>query len=102
MGNITKYLNDYLNMDNPQYAVLIQGKWGCGKTFYINQQIEKWENKNNDSLNMNTVSTFLGETYYEYYQMQEEKNRIENIFYVQFRYITIKCRKRIPKIIASK
>ena len=43
---ITKYLNDYLNMDNPQYAVLIQGKWGCGKTFYINQLIEKWKNKN--------------------------------------------------------
>ena len=36
------YLGAY---DNPQYAVLIQGKWGCGKTFYINQLIEKWKNK---------------------------------------------------------
>lgn len=52
---ITKYLNDYLNMDNPQYAVLIQGKWGCGKTFYINQLIEKWKNKNNETVPPNCI-----------------------------------------------
>lgn len=52
---ITKYLNDYLNMDNPQYAVLIQGKWGCGKTFYINQLIEKWKNKNNETVPKNCI-----------------------------------------------
>lgn len=50
---ITKYLNDYFNMDNPQYAVLIQGKWGCGKTFYINQLIEKW--KNNETVPPNCI-----------------------------------------------
>ena len=46
------YLGAY---DNPQYAVLIQGKWGCGKTFYINQLIEKWKNKNNETVPPNCI-----------------------------------------------
>lgn len=39
---LTAYLNEYLKMTNPQFAVMISGKWGCGKTYYIEHQIEEW------------------------------------------------------------
>ena len=29
-------------MNTPQFAVMITGKWGCGKTFYIKNRIEEW------------------------------------------------------------
>lgn len=34
---IKKALNDYLQIDNPGYGVLIKGDWGCGKSFFIKQ-----------------------------------------------------------------
>lgn len=40
--HIIEYLNYYINLENPQYAVLLKGKWGCGKTFFIKNQKEKW------------------------------------------------------------
>lgn len=29
-------------MKRPQFAVMITGKWGCGKTYYIEHRIEEW------------------------------------------------------------
>lgn len=40
--SVSQYLDDYINMENPQYAVMLKGKWGCGKTYYINTLIKKW------------------------------------------------------------
>ena len=34
---IKKALNDYLQIDNPGYGVLVKGDWGCGKSFFIKQ-----------------------------------------------------------------
>ena len=36
MGNeeIIKFLNEYVEIPNPQYAVMLKGAWGCGKTFF--------------------------------------------------------------------
>lgn len=44
MGNsvnahIHQYLTSYLKRENPQYAVMLNGAWGCGKTFFI----RKWK-----------------------------------------------------------
>lgn len=39
--NIEIFLNNYLKDSNPQYAVLLEGEWGCGKTFFIRNWIEK-------------------------------------------------------------
>ncbi|MDR2870075.1 MAG: KAP family NTPase [Deferribacteraceae bacterium] len=33
-------LKDYLKMENPQFAVLLTGEWGCGKIHYIKNIIE--------------------------------------------------------------
>lgn len=43
---LTSYLNEYLAMPTPQFAVMITGKWGCGKTFYIKNLIGEWCNPN--------------------------------------------------------
>lgn len=39
---LTSYLNEYIKMVKPQFAVMITGKWGCGKTFYIDKLIKEW------------------------------------------------------------
>ena len=40
---LTAYLNEYIKMSRPQFAVMITGKWGCGKTYYIDGLIKQWE-----------------------------------------------------------
>ncbi len=40
--NIVEYLEYFIGLENPQYAVLLRGKWGCGKTFFIKKCIAKW------------------------------------------------------------
>ena len=42
-SQLTAYLNEYVKMRRPQFAVMITGKWGCGKTFYIDKLIKEWE-----------------------------------------------------------
>ena len=44
---LSKYLIEYIKMKKPQFAVMITGKWGCGKTYYINHQIEEWKKYKN-------------------------------------------------------
>ncbi|MDD3598149.1 P-loop NTPase fold protein [Sulfuricurvum sp.] len=41
--HINEFLDYYLNLNEPQYAVLLSGKWGSGKTHFIKQFKE--ENK---------------------------------------------------------
>lgn len=31
--NIAKFLDDYMKNADPQYAIMLTGRWGCGKTF---------------------------------------------------------------------
>ena len=45
--HINEFLDYYLNLNEPQYAVLLSGKWGSGKTFFINQVTEKYQNSKN-------------------------------------------------------
>ncbi len=40
---IKEYLKDYFNTENPNFAVLIKGKWGCGKTYFIKEIIQEYE-----------------------------------------------------------
>lgn len=41
--NIVNFLNGYMMNPNPQYAVLLKGKWGCGKTHFINHWIDTYQ-----------------------------------------------------------
>ena len=40
--DIIRFLNRYKDDSDPQYAVLLDGKWGCGKTFLILQSEIKY------------------------------------------------------------
>lgn len=41
---ISKYLSDYMHNPDPQYAVMLKGKWGCGKSFFVNKWVEEYTN----------------------------------------------------------
>lgn len=41
--NIVNFLNGYMMNPDPQYAVLLKGKWGCGKTHFINHWIDIYQ-----------------------------------------------------------
>ena len=43
--HIHQYLSSYLKRNNPQYAVMLNGVWGCGKTFFIRKWKESIQNK---------------------------------------------------------
>lgn len=43
--NIVDFLNGYMVNPDPQYAVLLKGKWGCGKTHFINHWIDEYKGK---------------------------------------------------------
>jgi len=51
---IENYLEDYLKLKEPQFSVLLKGKWGVGKTYFINNFIEKKSiDKNIKFININ-------------------------------------------------
>ena len=50
--HIEKYLDLYLEREDVEYATLLTGEWGCGKTFFIKNYIEKNLKRMNTSLSM--------------------------------------------------
>lgn len=52
---VANTLDAYLRLDNPRFAVLLQGKWGSGKTWFIREYIK---NKGNDIQQFCYVSLF--------------------------------------------
>lgn len=47
-ANITQFLFTYMDNPDPQYAVMLKGKWGCGKSFFIQNWIELYKEKIKD------------------------------------------------------
>lgn len=43
--NISQYLFQYIANPDPRYAVMLKGKWGCGKSFFIQSWIEQYKKK---------------------------------------------------------
>lgn len=41
--NITQFLFTYMDNPDPRYAVMLKGKWGCGKSFFIQNWIELYK-----------------------------------------------------------
>lgn len=44
---ILDFLNSYTANPDPQYAVMLKGKWGCGKTYFIKQWKKRFDNEEN-------------------------------------------------------
>jgi len=44
--HIENYCIEYIESDfNPQFAILLKGEWGCGKTYFIKKLISKYSRK---------------------------------------------------------
>jgi hypothetical protein len=44
--HISQFFDYYIKLPNPQYAVLLKGKWGSGKTYFINEYKEHLKTNN--------------------------------------------------------
>ena len=42
-SNISNFLKSYVENPDPRYAVMLKGKWGCGKTFFIDGWLEQYD-----------------------------------------------------------
>ena len=40
---ILNFLNVYATIPSPQYAIMLRGKWGCGKTFFVKSWLAEFE-----------------------------------------------------------
>jgi len=57
--HITDYLNYYVDLENPQYAVMLIGNWGCGKTFFIKDVINEWIEPNSEPDNISLKPIYI-------------------------------------------
>lgn len=48
--NIKNYLHTYMDNPDPRYAVLLKGKWGSGKSYFIKNWINDYKEKEKDNL----------------------------------------------------
>ena len=78
--NILTFLNEYAEIPDPQYAIMLRGAWGCGKTFFIRQWMEQLKsNRDADKLKWQPVAVQQGnENCQEYI-----KSRLENRFEIR-------------------
>ena len=53
--HIEKYLDLYLEIPTPDYAVMLKGEWGCGKTYFIKQYIEAKKDKKICYISLNGI-----------------------------------------------
>ena len=41
---VTAFLNEYYINPDPQYAIFLKGKWGCGKTHFVKNWLRQYQN----------------------------------------------------------
>lgn len=57
--HVTQYLKYYINLKNsPEYAVLLEGEWGSGKTWFIKEFMDKQKETKFIYVSLNGVSSF--------------------------------------------
>ncbi|MDZ7796202.1 MAG: P-loop NTPase fold protein [Candidatus Marinimicrobia bacterium] len=55
--HISTYLDWYLELDNPKFAVMIKGKWGSGKTYFIQKYQEEKTEEEFINISLNGITT---------------------------------------------
>ena len=53
--DIIRFLNEYAKLPSPQYAVLLRGKWGCGKTYFVKNWLAEFDKSNKLPANENSI-----------------------------------------------
>lgn len=54
-NQIFDFLNEYAKLPSPQYAVLLRGKWGCGKTYFVKHWLEEFDKSDKLPANENSI-----------------------------------------------
>ncbi|MEI3052279.1 MAG: P-loop NTPase fold protein [Prevotella sp.] len=54
-NQIFDFLNEYAKLPSPQYAVLLRGKWGCGKTYFVKNWLAEFDKSNKLPANENSI-----------------------------------------------
>lgn len=54
-NQIFDFLNEYAKLPSPQYAVLLRGKWGCGKTYFVKNWLAEFDKPNKLPANENCI-----------------------------------------------
>ncbi|MGL6482653.1 P-loop NTPase fold protein [Aeromonas caviae] len=47
-SHVIENLDNYFELNNPEYAFLISGEWGVGKTYFVDSLIERYKIENKD------------------------------------------------------
>lgn len=66
---IFDFLNGYAKLPSPQYSVLLRGKWGCGKTYFVKNWLAEFDKS--DKLPANENSIELKPIYVSLFGMRE-------------------------------
>lgn len=60
--NVSNFLDSYILNPDPQYAVMLTGRWGCGKTYFIRKWLggkEETKNEREEVLYLNPIYVSL-------------------------------------------
>ena len=93
--DIIRFLNRYKDDPDPQYAVLLDGKWGCGKTFFIKSWLDTFQTENEDELTPMYVSLFGVQT------VKQINDTINGLLFPFMNSKVYKIGKTFTKMIAS-
>ena len=83
--NLKEYIKFYLTLSNPQFAILINGKWGSGKTYFIKNQIDKW----NAELKTNKTDSVKQKPFSWSRKKQQNDSEINDIITLKPIYISL-------------
>ena len=67
--DIIRFLTGYAALPSPQYTVLLRGKWGCGKTYFVKHWLAEFDKS--DKLPANENSIELKPIYVSLFGMRE-------------------------------
>lgn len=93
--DIIRFLDKYKDDPDPQYAVLLDGKWGCGKTFFIKSWLDTFQTENEDELAPMYVSLFGVQT------VKQINDTINGLLFPFMNSKVYKIGKTITKMVAS-
>ena len=93
--DILRFLEKYKDDPDPQYAVLLDGKWGCGKTFFIKSWLDTFQTENEDELAPMYVSLFGVQT------VKQINDTINGLLFPFMNSKVYKIGKTITKMVAS-
>lgn len=93
--DVLRFLDKYKDDLDPQYAVLLDGKWGCGKTFFIKSWLDTFQTENEDELAPMYVSLFGVQT------VKQINDTINGLLFPFMNSKVYKIGKTITKMVAS-